>query len=380
MAPLWLKRHEDEKETRLAASANTDALPPFPPCLSFAVAIIFLFNGGIIQATGPIAFPPRGKFVDLTLSTGDLQKIHFECVGPKNASFPVYLADADGTHGLADFWPMQRNLTTAGRRLCTYDAPGLGYSDRYFSWQHADKSTYYKQLMDALVAEGEGPKFIFIGWGGGAEPVYKFGLANPSFVAGFVFIDSHYFDILYQFEAKYNDWSKAKMNEYKSIDLTGRVLLFSVIRGLGAPWGLLPLFVTTNADGYAWRARFAEYAWNYHIPKTWTVQWFSLVPEFSKEASLTGKGIFDTRSAALQQIPVLSLISNRSRSDVCNEWTRDCDKAVGLEEFLRASAASVGNVTGAEQVVYCTDADCGLDMPLRKPGFVVDAIMRKWPV
>ncbi len=342
--------------------------------------IIHLFNGGIVQATGPIAFPPRGSFFDLTLSTGDVQRIHYECVGPKNGTFPVYLADADGSHGLADFWPLQRNLTAAGRRICTYDAPGLGYSDRYYSWQHAEKSTYYRQLIDALGAQGEGSQFIFIAWGGGAEPVYEFALANPTFVAGFVFLDSFSKDVLYQFEAEYNSWSKARMNEYKSADLNGRVLLFTMIRGLAAPWGLLPIFVSNDPKGYAWPERFAEYSWNYHVPKTWTAQWFSLLPEFSAEASLTGLGVFDTRLAALQQVPVLSIVSNRSRADTCNEWTQDCDKAVAQKEFLRANAVSVGNVTGAEQVAYCTESDCALDMPLRKPGFVVDAIMRKWPL
>ncbi|KAA0158595.1 hypothetical protein FNF31_05346 [Cafeteria roenbergensis] len=385
----------DKAATEPFHDAEAAADPPRASCCSLSCVglswntcnlvvvllfIIHLFNGGIVQATGPIAFPPRGSFFDLTLSTGDVQRIHYECVGPKNGTFPVYLADADGSHGLADFWPLQRNLTAAGRRICTYDAPGLGYSDRYYSWQHAEKSTYYRQLIDALGAQGEGSQFIFIAWGGGAEPVYKFALANPTFVAGFVFLDSFSKDVLYQFEAEYNSWSKARMNEYKSADLNGRVLLFTMIRGLAAPWGLLPIFVSNDPKGYAWPERFAEYSWNYHVPKTWTAQWFSLLPEFSAEASLTGLGVFDTRLAALQQVPVLSIVSNRSRADTCNEWTQDCDKAVAQKEFLRANAVSVGNVTGAEQVVYCTESDCALDMPLRKPGFVVDAIMRKWPL
>lgn len=92
----------------------------------------------------------------------------------------LHRIDADGSHGLPDFYGIQAYLAQAGRRSCIWDKPGLGWSDSYYADQGPDPMTFYHNMITAF---GEKGPFIFVGWGGGGEIVYAYALQHPEMVS-----------------------------------------------------------------------------------------------------------------------------------------------------------------------------------------------------
>jgi pimeloyl-ACP methyl ester carboxylesterase len=225
--------------------------------------LVLLLNGSIIQANGIVQWPPRGEFMTVHLADANRDaRLLYYCEGPKNASFPTYLIEADASHGLADFWPLQRALTEAGRRSCIYDKLGLGHSDSYPADSKADPMIFYDQFVEGLEKVGETMPLIIVGEGGGGIIAYQYALEKPERVAGLAFIMTFSDGIEFRVEQYLNNWDEQQMLAYRDEDLAGRFFLFQIIRVLGCPWGVMDAALPST-DKYAWLERYAEYRWFY---------------------------------------------------------------------------------------------------------------------
>jgi pimeloyl-ACP methyl ester carboxylesterase len=175
---------------------------------------------------------------------------------------------------MSDFWGMQGILAKSGRRVCTFDKPGLGWSDYFYVNQNVNASTFYHQFMSGI---GEKTPYIFVGWGGGAETIWPYANEHPEMVSAIVWMDAYSSGIEWR-ELQYsNNWTDAQAQAKRSLDITGRINLFHVIRGLGAPWGLNVVFVPYSPAGYEPADRYDEYRWFYLTDKTVRHNAFSIV-------------------------------------------------------------------------------------------------------
>lgn len=339
---------------------------------------MLLTHASINQALGTVSFPPRGNFMVLTLSNGDKQRIHYQCIGPTTSSNPTFLLDASAAHGIADFWPLQREMSNRGERVCMLDKPGFGYSDNFLAWQNANPLTMYNEFVTKLVTDGEGSSFVMVGWGGGGDLLYEYSLAHPERAAGFAFLDTVAEGIEWREVAARDSLTQAQLDDVKIRDLSGRSIIFGLLRGVIAPLGLLSVVVPGHRESYAWPERFEEFHWYSLTPKTWTTQWFTILPWFDTRTLIGDLGVFGRSSAALMGRPVVMIATNRSRADVCKGRTHeDCPKLVFAQSFLLAEKQTIANVTGNATVVYCTASDCSLDAVRRLPAFVAGAILNQ---
>lgn len=127
------------------------------------IVMLLLIIGAMTLANGVVSYGPGvdgGKVMTFTMSNGRSQSVYFKCDGPKNASFPVIVFEADGSHGIADFYGLQNELTLRGRRSCIFDKPGLGWSD--YLYQGEVMTDFYHPMITGLQ---EKAPFIFAGWG-----------------------------------------------------------------------------------------------------------------------------------------------------------------------------------------------------------------------
>jgi len=352
------------------------------------MAIAFLFsimlaNSSIQQANWVTAYPARGNFVDLKArdANGDgMKSVLYNCEGPQGTSEPLIIVDADASHGSADFWPLQAQLSAAGRRSCSFDKLGLGFSDRYGSEQNVDPMTYYPGLVEHLLEEEGASAAVMVGWGGGGDIVYEYALTNADKVRGLVLVETFSEGIEWRSEAYMEGWNQKELNDFKNQDLAGRRIIFALLRGLAVPWGLAGVFVPFNESKYALPERFDEYKIQYTMPKTWTVQWFTLKPAYDRTYTQYGLGIFNESSLALEGTPVLQIMSNRTRGAICSDdppidTVAECDKRMRRSAYMQRDERLVANATGNASYYYCTASDCGLDMPLAKPELVVQGIL-----
>jgi hypothetical protein len=55
--------------------------------------VLLLIGGAGLQCAGFYSYQPAGSFVTITVAGNYQQKIHFECVGPKNSTLPTFWCD-----------------------------------------------------------------------------------------------------------------------------------------------------------------------------------------------------------------------------------------------------------------------------------------------
>jgi len=90
-----------------------------------------LLGGAYLQANGYRTFKPQGTFIEIAYANGYKQKILTQCVGTRNPNLPtIWVEVGGGGHSMSDLWGLRDYIqTNYGRRYCSYDMPGTGWSD-----------------------------------------------------------------------------------------------------------------------------------------------------------------------------------------------------------------------------------------------------------
>eukprot|EP00999_Lentomonas_sp_LEN2_P002276 NODE_360_length_1593_cov_103.770805_g328_i0.p1 GENE.NODE_360_length_1593_cov_103.770805_g328_i0~~NODE_360_length_1593_cov_103.770805_g328_i0.p1 ORF type:complete len:527 (+),score=92.60 NODE_360_length_1593_cov_103.770805_g328_i0:44-1582(+) len=347
-----------------------------------ALFMIFLVIGAWNFAAGLIKYPARGAFVDVLLPDGRLQSIHYYCEGPVDANQPLYVFDASASHGYADFFGLQELLATAGKRACSWDKPGVGYSSYLYANQF-DAMTFYPGFMQHLRNEESFTKFVCVGWGGGAGNCYSYGVAYPEHVEAFVFLESVGDQVEWRMKIDVDGMSVEEAEEFKADDLASRSTLFGVINALGIPWGLMSIFVGgAPPAGYYPADKFAEAMWFFQTAKTWATQYYVLYYDAGPKPLIPGYygDSWNQTSPGVLGMPTLHIHTNHNMSQICENanlelGSSECSRKVAEFNFYFQERSNLTMWTGNGTDTYCTDTDCGLDMPQVKSAFIVDAII-----
>jgi hypothetical protein len=101
-------------------------------CLRVVAFLItgLLLGGAYLQANGYRTYKPEGTFVTITYPNGYKQKILTQCVGPRTSEPTLWIEVGGGGHSMSDLWGLRDYIqTNYGRRYCSYDMPGTGWSD-----------------------------------------------------------------------------------------------------------------------------------------------------------------------------------------------------------------------------------------------------------
>lgn len=146
--------------------------------LVFLIPFGWVFQSSALQEDQR-QYPPPGIMVDV----GDYQ-LHLYCVGEGS---PTVVFEA----GLGDssfIWNRLQTELASKTRVCTYDRPGLGWSD--FAPELIPRQSVAENLYTLLTNAGiEGP-FLLAGHSIGGIYIREFAYRHPEEVAGLVFIDS----------------------------------------------------------------------------------------------------------------------------------------------------------------------------------------------
>lgn len=351
--------------------------------LLIAILFLGLLVAGAWQQAAIATLPVRGNFAKYKLADGRWQQVFFNCEGPTGKG-GTFIIDSSISHGAADFWPLQRALTASGRRSCIFDKPGVGFSDYFYADQSFKAVDYYAPMLSAF---GEPKPFSFIAWGGAAASAYAYALQNPPHISKLVFMDSYGEGVEARLMmAQEPTLTDDELTFKRKMDLVGRFTLFSIIRGLAVPWGLMPIFVAGDPSGYAWSDRFAEYQYHYKVAKTWTTQYFylrTMEDEGYFTTALNDWGVFNsTVPAEVRGLPILSIMTNRSKEATCSPkepsvadlTSAECIKRIAAARMLYEESHSLANLTGNPHYYGCSHDLCDLGFPLRFPEVVVEAL------
>ena len=323
-----------------------------------------------------IVYPPRGKFVSAGPYT-----ILTSCEGPVSEK-PTIIIDADGSHGAADFWPLQREFVRLGRRMCIFSKPGLEYSQNYQSQQNLfDVNNFMVPLLDSL---GEKPPFALVGWGGGGSNVINYAMAQRDHVASLTFLDSYRPNLEWRTYQMSANASLPAVIEYRNKTLSSRFSMFDLIRYFAVPLGFVRLFLSNNVSQYSWPERYAEYHRFYFLSKTWTTQYYTL--KAMHEHGETGDGdsplsvgkFVEGQPPLFGALPVLNVLSRPPDEVLCRDLSpQECAKRVKEEDFgVRDGEVLARTLSSQGRAVYCREADCNLGMPLQKSSWVARVIVQ----
>jgi pimeloyl-ACP methyl ester carboxylesterase len=322
-----------------------------------SLALIFmalLLSGTWVQAAGYRRFPPVGAFYPVTFPNGATVSVMAYCTGPRNATLPTFFFDiGGGGHSSTDLLGLQQALNDLGRRVCTYDYPGCGWSSYAVS---VSQPALLTQLATALNEPGP---FILIGtMDGGPERVYAHALAHPSQVVAVVPIAWGVGEfIAYQ---QTRNLSDAQALNYAQSTVAGRRLFGNIIRGLGVSWGLMNAFVPPSST-FVPQSRVAEKDFiNLYTEKQWTTQVMILADQVARPAQLLVPDLWETNRTLAATIPVFDFFNQPNVTAQCiqNRYaipSADCDVLFHADALNRAKNEAMVNMTAGSELVVCND-------------------------
>jgi pimeloyl-ACP methyl ester carboxylesterase len=150
------------------------------------VVALVLVGGATYQALAARAdrrrCPPSGRLVDI----GDQRRIHVHCTG--TGSPPVVFEAGMAASSLS--WSLVQPRVAAFARACSYDRPGLGWSDPRIASPSA--RTNAETLHKLLQLVGVPPPCVFVGHSYGTFVIRAYAHRYPDAVAGIVLVDPIY--------------------------------------------------------------------------------------------------------------------------------------------------------------------------------------------
>jgi len=385
--------HEDQEERALEAKG--------PSCLSckgclaisgiwfnrFLKFLVLIFlglmiNGAFLAGRGHVAYPPRGQMIDVVLANGQEVRFHVLCERPAGAGEgePIIWLEPGSNHFIGDFFGMQEELRKANRRFCVYDSLGQGDSGPH----PADfEIEYYAELLAALNEREEGDAYkvdgplLLVGWGGGGPKIYQYASNHPENVAGMVLMDSYPNNYEWDYLQLEENLTDAELQRKRSIDLLGRTMLLNILRGLGAPWGLTPIFIPPSST-FVPQELEPEKRYHLLVDKTWNTQYYLLnhIRRQERENEPFEEMELDP------SIPVLHIMSVSENygnsSAICAEEgasfpSEECDKVLMLERYAFEVRANL--TTNSENGTLTLCYGCEQDFPSTRPAFTVQAIL-----
>lgn len=128
---------------------------------------------------------PRGRMVEMG-GVGERLRVHLDCRGYGG---PVVVLESRIGESSLGWRAVQRELERGGR-VCTYDRPGYGYSDRTARIRTARGSA---ELLHALLAKaGEAGPFVVVGEEYGGLIAQLYAVLYPEETAGVVLVEAEH--------------------------------------------------------------------------------------------------------------------------------------------------------------------------------------------
>lgn len=250
-----------------------------------AVVSILLLVGSLQEAVGYASYPANGTWVTITHNRTPsgctiTQHILTQCVAPTthrnyNRSLPTFWSEVGGGgHSSSDLWGLRDELTAGfGRRYCSYDMPGTGWSSPMVSGAGRTggemESLYVTDLVMEAMGESGDTTYVMMGSMDGAyNRAARFAVENPSRVVAVVpvtvFKDEF---LLYR---DYHNVSIEDMRTYGIEQLRSRLGIGQLVLLAGTSFGLISVFTPENS-GYVPQSKVAEFTFlNLQNEKQWT--------------------------------------------------------------------------------------------------------------
>ena len=206
-----------------------------------------LLGGAATVAIGWRRFPPRGARYSVPAG-GATVAMHAWCEGARGGALPtVFLDVGGGGHSSSDVYGLAAALAAGGRRVCSADPPGTGWT-RLGAARPAELDAA-PWALPLLAAMGEAPPFTLVGtMDGGAARIYAAALSAPDAVAALV--PMQYGPPEFAMYADFKRLDAGAAAAYARSTLAGRLALCDLYRSLGVGWGLIGAFIPPAPPGY----------------------------------------------------------------------------------------------------------------------------------
>lgn len=132
----------------------------------------------LMSAVDARRFPPPGQLVAV-----NGRQMHINCMGTGS---PTVVMDA-GLGGWSLDWSQIQPHITSLTRVCSYDRPGMGWSDP--SGEPRDARHAVQDLHSLLANSGEDGPFVLVGHSNGGLRMLLYAHEHPQSVAGVVLVD-----------------------------------------------------------------------------------------------------------------------------------------------------------------------------------------------
>jgi hypothetical protein len=261
-----------------------------------------LVGGAATVAVGWRRFPPRGALYSVPAGGGTV-RMHAWCVGERGARPTVFLDVGGGGHSSSDVYGLADALAARGRRVCTADPPGTGWTR--LGSAAADAVDDAPWALPILAQLGEAPPFTLVGtMDGGAARIYAAALAAPDAVAALV--PMQYGPPEMATYAAFKGLDAAAAAAYARTTLAGRLGLCDLYRSLAVGWGLIGAFIPPAPAGY--KGDFAAKNFlNLEHEGQWDAQCRMLAAQVRDPASTLGPDIWTANRSLPPRVRVLAL-------------------------------------------------------------------------
>jgi pimeloyl-ACP methyl ester carboxylesterase len=335
--------------------------------------VVLLTAGAITNASIPVYAPPGTVFA-VQMTDGRQTNVHVYCLGPKNATTPVIWFTSSPAHGVVDFYGVQYFLSQKGRRVCTFDPLGFGWSADLVP-NAVDQMTY---LDGTLTASGEQGPFILAGWGAGGELIADYVQKFPAKVKSVVFLTYYPPGIEFLAHAAKKGLTVDQMKAYRKSQWALRSSSGGIILGLAIPWGLMPVFVpTATVDAQYYPAekalQFRTMSWK---SRMWVGQ-FAAIKYFYDTSDSQPNNITDLKPFP-PNIPLSHVFCRLNDTQICKYGKVPepfCGDAAYQNSFtipLQIAMTKIYNPNAT--IVFDQADDCDLGMPVAKPKFTADTV------
>lgn len=288
-----------------------------------------LLGGTYLQAHGYRTYKPHGKFIEITYTNGYKQKILTQCVGSRNSAVPtIWVEVGGGGHSMSDLWGLRDYIqTNYGRRYCSYDMPGTGWSDPSISLQPQITS----QVIEAMQEPGP---FICLGsMDDGDQRCLIFCVQHPSMCSAVVPV-AFGSPSEFQLYCNYYGCSYEEQIALMKNACAQRMTFGNIINFFGVSWGLVNSIITNPGYVPATLAHESLFL-NVLNEKQWGTN-TNILYECSKNPS-SGLGFVgnstwqDSNYNLDQKIPVYGFALGMTEAQL-NQQCKDYNYAIGSKD------------------------------------------------